>query len=74
MTSGKFTSMKSGLKERTARESAIPIEEVIAAIEQIIEHPTMGAGKGALKLIEDKKSILSAAFYSDLKNLITEKS
>jgi len=54
MTCGKFNSMKNGLKERAARESAIPVEEIIAAIEQIIEHPTLGAGKGALKLIEDK--------------------
>jgi len=73
MTPGKFKSMKDGQKKRAARESAIPIEEIVAAIEQIIEHPTLGAGKGALKLIEDKKSILSAAFYNDLKNLITEK-
>ena len=73
MTPGKFKSMKDGLKKRAARESAIPVEEIIAAIEQIIEHPTLGAGKGALKLIEDNKSILSAAFYNDLKNLITEK-
>jgi transposase InsO family protein len=64
--------MKRAVEERQARESIIPEKEIQATLMQILDNPTLGCFKGALQLIEEKKSIISAGFYNELKHLLEE--
>ena len=68
----KFHNMKRAVTERQARESIIPEEEVMAALMLILANPTLGAVKGALQLIEEKKSIISPSFYHELKMIVED--
>lgn len=72
LSSSRWQSLKRAVSQRQARESIIPEEELVEAVQQIIAHPTVGSAKGALKLVEDHKSILSSTFYCELKSMLEE--
>lgn len=56
------------LCERLRRESAIPEQDIMAVIHQIIAYTFLGGRKGALKLVEDETALVGETLYMEIKN------
>ena len=56
--------LQNGQRQRAARESAIPQEDVDATIALIVEHPDVGAGRARLTLINRQQALLSTTFIN----------
>ncbi len=67
-----WQNLKRSVQSRTVRESIIPEDEIASAISQIISFPTLGSGKGALKLQLDEKAVISPVFYNEAKKQLEE--
>jgi len=67
LTPAKYTRLRSGHHEKVIRESAIPEEDVAAAIAFFIQHPDVGAGKAHDTLIEQESAYISTANLNVLK-------
>ena len=67
-----YSYLKKSLRDRKKRESAIPIEDITAAIEQIIKYPGVGGVKGALTLLLKQTALIGSTFYTEIKNKLRE--
>ena len=65
-----FNQLKKSVRDRIARESSIPYEDYLEAVKQILEYPYLGGQKGALKLLSEKKALIGATFYQEIKKQI----
>ena len=66
-TYSSFCKFKKGVRERKQRDSAIPMADLEAAVNQILSVPFLGGRKGALKLLNDQKGLLGETLYSEIK-------
>jgi hypothetical protein len=53
--------LRQGHHEKTVRESAIPEEDVAAAIAFFIQHPEVGAGRAHDTLVDQEVAYISTA-------------
>ena len=74
MTPAAHKRLKHSAAERSKRESVIMEEEVGAAVEVIIEHPQIGAGKLHYTLLDQEKAIISSSFLNEAKTQIAQDS
>lgn len=66
-TEARYRNMIIHLRDRLRRESAIPDEDIIEAIKQMIAYPTLGGQKGSLKLGHDEKALIGSTNYTEIK-------
>jgi len=62
------------IHERAKRESVIMDDEVEAAVQLIIKHPNLGAGKLHATLIDQEEALISTTFLNDAKQEIARAS
>ena len=67
LTPSAVARMAKGQRERLARESAIPREDIEATVEFITAHPDVGAGRARLTLIDREEALLSTTFINDVR-------
>lgn len=65
MTASDYWHLQHDVRERAARESAIPQADVDATVQFIIKHPDVGAGRAHLTLIDQELALVSTAFIND---------
>ena len=71
-TSGSFLHLCRNVRDRRRRESAIPLGDIGALVEQIIAMPFLGGRKGSSKLIEDQAALIGQTMYKDAKGVLRE--
>ena len=67
LTAVKYSRLCHGYHEKVVRESAIPEEDIVAAIEFFIQHPDVGAGKAHDTLIDQELAYLSTTNLNAVK-------
>lgn len=67
LTAVKYSRLCRGYHEEVVRESAIPEEDIVAAIEFFIQHPDVGAGKAHDTLIDQELAYLSTTNLNAVK-------
>lgn len=67
LTPGTFHYLNRNIRERKQRESVISVEDIAAAVEQILKFPYLGGRKGSLKLIYDRVALIGETYYKEIK-------
>lgn len=70
MSPGAFGYLQRSIRERNARESIIPEDDVAALVKQVIDYPFLGGRKGSLKLVEDQKALIGETLYKETKEML----
>lgn len=63
--------LRNGVRDRKARESAIPETDVAATVAFIVEHPDVGAGRAHLTLVDKEQALVSTTFINDARQEVT---
>jgi transposase InsO family protein len=67
LTSSSYHRFCNGVYEKTVRESAIPEEDIEAAVNFFIGHPDVGAGKARVSLIDKEQAYISTSNINEIK-------
>ena len=67
LTSSSYHLLRNGVYEKTVRESAIPEEDIEAAVNFFIGHPDVGAGKARVSLIDKEQAYISTSNINEVK-------
>ncbi len=67
MTESSYRRLRTSRHEQTIRESAIPDGDVEAAVQFLIKHPDVGAGKAYASLVDQEEAWLSTASINTVK-------
>ena len=65
LTLSDYCHLRNSVRDRKARESAIPQADVAATVAFILEHPDVGAGRAHLTLIVQQKALVSMTFINE---------
>jgi len=68
LNSAAFNRLKKNLGTRLDRESCIPEEDILQAVNQIISYPYLGGNKGSLKLQHDERGYIGSTTYQEIKH------
>lgn len=72
LTPAGFMRLKKGVETQRIRESAIPEEDVAAAVQFAVDHPDVGAGKARVSLIDKEAAYLSTVSLNQMKQTLKE--
>lgn len=72
LTPWSYRSLHNSFHERSSRESAIPEEDVAAAIAVFLKHPDIGSGRAYWTLIDKEEAWISTGALNTVKQLLAE--